>query len=350
MKSRILLSSYLTIFFLLAASVFAWDPEDHEIFDLVSALETAEGKGTTFYTLLGVSKSASLEEIKKASRKLSLSFHPDKHPGDKKIEAKFTRIGLVSAILKDEEKRKRYNFFHDNGVPRWKGTGYMYSRWQPGLGFAISFVLFVASLMQYAAQHVNYHTEIKRIQRFRTAAKQAAYRKGEKIVDGKRIVERKKVKISTSPSLGNDAEDESSIPTPKSRQERRRMQQASGSSKATGNNKSTRLGWIDMVVEGDNVWIVEEDGLEFPLLESAASKPSFKKTFIPALINRLFGGFFLPQTTTTTPELVQVLDPTPSDHQGVEEDADISPGSLTPGNTTKTSQAKSRKGVKPKKN
>lgn len=47
---------------------------DHEIFDLVSALETAEGKGTSFYSFLNVTPTASLEQINKAYRKRSLAL------------------------------------------------------------------------------------------------------------------------------------------------------------------------------------------------------------------------------------------------------------------------------------
>ncbi|POW16213.1 hypothetical protein PSHT_06805 [Puccinia striiformis] len=282
MIRRIFLLFWILGLVLIASSVRGWDTEDHEIFDLVSALESAEGKSMTFYKFLNVSKSATLNEINKAARKLSLSIHPDKHPGNKTIEAKFSRLGLITAILRDEEKRKRYNFFHDNGVPRWKGTGYMYSRWQPGLGFAVSFVLLVATLMQYGAQHVTHRSEITRIQRFQNAAKQAAIKKSsEKSA-------RKKVKISISKSLSDEPEgkgDENEAAIPKSRQERRRMQQVTGSKV----DRPVNPGWIDMVVEGDDVWIVADDGSELPLVESAAAEPSFQRTFIPVLIKRVLG-------------------------------------------------------------
>lgn len=341
--SRILLLSWLVGLVLLTCNVRAWDTEDHEIFDLVSALESAEGKGVTFYKFLNISKSATLNEINKASRKLSLAIHPDKHPGNKSIEEKFARLGLITAILRDEDKRKRYNFFHDNGVPRWKGTGYMYSRWQPGLGFALSFVLGVATLMQYAAQHVNYRSEIQRIKRFQTAARQAAYRKPDKSGAGSKPLERKKVKISIGKSLGTDQEDggpESDTPVPKSRQERRRMQHITGSSKS-GGNKSTQPGWIDMVVEGDNVWIVTEDGSELPLVESAASEPAITRTFIPALFLRLFGTFL--------PKSIQASSTTEVQNSREEADGDKNTGTSTGASKgPQTSPLKNRKAAKVK--
>jgi molecular chaperone DnaJ len=63
------------------------------------------------YEILGVSKNASPEEIKKAYRKLALQYHPDKNPGDKKAEEKFKEIAEAYAILSDQEKRARYDRF-----------------------------------------------------------------------------------------------------------------------------------------------------------------------------------------------------------------------------------------------
>jgi DnaJ family protein C protein 1 len=61
----------------LATVVFAWTKEDHEIFDIVSALEASEGKGTTFYSWLDVSPTATLTEINKAYRKKSIQLQSD---------------------------------------------------------------------------------------------------------------------------------------------------------------------------------------------------------------------------------------------------------------------------------
>ncbi|CAJ0832926.1 15342_t:CDS:2 [Entrophospora sp. SA101] len=106
---------------------------DHEIFDLVDDLENAEGEDVTFYSWLGVKPTASEKEINKAYRKLSLTLHPDKNP-DRDSKEKFSRLGLIGAILRNSESRERYNFFLKNGVPKWRGTGYYYNRHRPGLG------------------------------------------------------------------------------------------------------------------------------------------------------------------------------------------------------------------------
>lgn len=67
-----------------------------------------------FYKVLGVSRDASASDIKKAYRKLAVQFHPDKNPGDKEAEDKFKEISAAFDILKDPEKRAKYDQFgHD---------------------------------------------------------------------------------------------------------------------------------------------------------------------------------------------------------------------------------------------
>lgn len=62
-----------------------------------------------YYKILGVSKTASQEEIKKAYRKLAVKYHPDKNKGDKVAEEKFKEISEANNVLSDPEKRKQYD-------------------------------------------------------------------------------------------------------------------------------------------------------------------------------------------------------------------------------------------------
>lgn len=64
-----------------------------------------------FYEILGVGRTASLEEIKKAYRQLAMRYHPDKNPGNKEAEEKFKEISNAYAILSDDDKRKKYDQF-----------------------------------------------------------------------------------------------------------------------------------------------------------------------------------------------------------------------------------------------
>jgi curved DNA-binding protein len=64
-----------------------------------------------YYTILGVSKSADAEEIKKAFRKLARKYHPDMNPGDRAAEAKFKEINEAYEVLSDADKRRKYDQF-----------------------------------------------------------------------------------------------------------------------------------------------------------------------------------------------------------------------------------------------
>ena len=69
-----------------------------------------------FYEVLGVEKTASADEIKKAYRKAAMKYHPDRNPGDKEAEAKFKEAGEAYEVLSDDDKRSRYDQFGHQGV------------------------------------------------------------------------------------------------------------------------------------------------------------------------------------------------------------------------------------------
>lgn len=69
-----------------------------------------------YYEILGVSKSASQNEIKSAFRKLALKYHPDRNQGDKEAEEKFKKINEAYQVLSDNEKRSTYDRYGKSGL------------------------------------------------------------------------------------------------------------------------------------------------------------------------------------------------------------------------------------------
>ena len=193
--------------------VASWTPADHEIFRLRDEIAAAEGPETTFYDFLGVKPSASQEDISKAYRKKSRLIHPDKakqsfiasraqstpktKPGQKKqkpgvhvskppseseIQAhvkkaseRFARLGVIAKILKGSG-RERYDFFLENGFPAWRGTGYYYARFRPGLG-TVLVGLFVlgGGGAHYAALYLSWKRQREFVDRYVRHARRAAW-------------------------------------------------------------------------------------------------------------------------------------------------------------------------------
>lgn len=95
-----------------------------------------------YYKILGVEKTASQKEIKKAYRRLARKYHPDVNPGDKTAEARFKDINEAHEVLSDPEKRRKYDQLGANWQ-QWQRTGgdprgFDWSQWfaggQPGGG------------------------------------------------------------------------------------------------------------------------------------------------------------------------------------------------------------------------
>ncbi|KIY45281.1 DnaJ-domain-containing protein [Fistulina hepatica ATCC 64428] len=260
---------FFVVLAVLATVVLGWEKEDHEIFDLVGDLEAAEGKGTTFYSWLGVSSTASTNEIARAYRKKSMQLHPDKNPGVKGVHERFARLGVISTILRNPESRERYDFFYRNGVPKWRGTGYYYSRYRPGLGTVLVFLIILTSGMQYVAQKINYNKDLQRVQRFMREARSTAW--GPKMVP---LPGQKKVRVNLG---GSPRYDEDGYPIP------------------------GKL--LDMVVDEQNVYILDTETGEMHLLdESAATPAAVSRTWFLYLVHLLYSKTVRPYLTGRAPQ------------------------------------------------
>ncbi|MHC4230897.1 MAG: molecular chaperone DnaJ [Planctomycetota bacterium] len=83
-----------------------------------------------YYEVLGVSKSASADDIKRAYRRMAIKYHPDKNPDNKEAETKFKECAEAYEVLSDPEKRQRYDQFGHEGL---RGIGmrdYSHMKWQ----------------------------------------------------------------------------------------------------------------------------------------------------------------------------------------------------------------------------
>ncbi|KAG9005762.1 hypothetical protein FRB94_001328 [Tulasnella sp. JGI-2019a] len=236
MRATYLLATLFTLF----TFALAWSKEDYEIFDLVSAIEAAEGPGTTFYSWLEISSKATSSDISKAYRKKSLALHPDKNPNVKGIQQRYARLGVVAAILRDAAGRERYDFFYKNGVPKWRGTGYYYSRYRPGLISVLVFLVTLTSCMQLFVQRYNYRKDKRRIQGYITKAKKLAWGPDMKPQPGA-----KKVRILLTEQPGDDRS-------------------------------------FEMLVEGEDVYLIT-DGEKELLDENVAIKPPWSNTWAISL-------------------------------------------------------------------
>ena len=77
-----------------------------------------------YYEILGVSKTASSDELKKSYRKIAMKYHPDKNPNDKEAEVKFKEAAEAYSVLSDSQKRQQYDQFGHAGVNSGGGPGF----------------------------------------------------------------------------------------------------------------------------------------------------------------------------------------------------------------------------------
>ena len=83
-----------------------------------------------YYAILGLTKTASADEIKKTFRKLARKYHPDMNPGNKEAEARFKEVNEAYEVLSDPEKRKKY----DQYGQYWKQAATAGGGWPGGAG------------------------------------------------------------------------------------------------------------------------------------------------------------------------------------------------------------------------
>ncbi|KAK6213661.1 putative DnaJ domain-containing protein [Colletotrichum tabaci] len=247
MKFSSILSVGLLVVSPLAA---AWSKEDREIFRIRDEIKAHEANpDLTFYELLGVKNSATIDEITKAYRKISRTLHPDKvrqqliaertkakkkatkepgvnvqkPPTQKEIKSavkiasdRQARLGLVRNILSGPD-RDRYDHFLKNGFPAWKGTNYYYNRYRPGLGTVLFGVFLVgAGAFHYIALYMSWKRQKDFVERYIRFARNAAW--GDNLsIPG--------IDTTPAPAPAPPADDEEGPQQPMNRKQRRMQEQ-----------------------------------------------------------------------------------------------------------------------------
>jgi molecular chaperone DnaJ len=88
-----------------------------------------------YYEVLGLEKSATAEEVKKAYRRLAIKFHPDKNAGDKAAEEKFKELGEAYEVLNDPQSRAAYDQYGHAAFDRRAGAGFSACRIPRSIGY-----------------------------------------------------------------------------------------------------------------------------------------------------------------------------------------------------------------------
>lgn len=140
---KIFYFTFLLVSLVFIESSHAWDNDDLEIFDLVELVNQ------NFYTMLGINQDASLSEIKRAFRNLSVVLHPDKNDAED-ANVVFRNLVSVYEVLKDPAKREKYDNVLKNGLPNWKSAVYYYRKARK-MGLAESSILLfiIVTICQY---------------------------------------------------------------------------------------------------------------------------------------------------------------------------------------------------------
>ncbi|KAL2857725.1 hypothetical protein BJY01DRAFT_201979 [Aspergillus pseudoustus] len=380
MKTIALRLFLLAVLCVLAA---AWTKEDYEIFRLHDEITATEGLNVTFYDFLGARPNAKQEELNKAYRQKSRLLHPDKvkrsfiansskdksksktsqkgvhvnrGPTKREIDTavkeaheRAQRLNTVANILRGPA-RERYDYFMKHGFPKWRGTGYYYSRFRPGLGSVlVGLFLVFGGGAHYAALVLSWKRQRDFVDRYIRQARRAAWG-DETGIRGLGVA------AAPVPTPAPEAVEASAIPMNRRQKrmmdkENRKPKKATKSS-SRGSGTATPTGEVEptgerkrVVAENGKVLIVDsignvfleeetEDGerQEFLLDVEEIQRPSVRDTLIftlPAWVYRKTLGPVLGTSGVTDNE------PVVGEEQEAEEQVEQSSSAMASGNATR---------------
>ena len=118
-----------------------------------------------YYEVLGVSKSATPEELKKKYRKIALKYHPDRNPDNHEAEEKFKEASEAYEVLTDQEKKSQYDQFGHAGLGGGAGGGNPFGG---GSGFGDILVMYSVSFLAVEAAVAVVDLQVNQVQTFAT--------------------------------------------------------------------------------------------------------------------------------------------------------------------------------------
>ncbi|KAG8824227.1 hypothetical protein FRC17_009149 [Serendipita sp. 399] len=187
---------------------------------------------------------------------------PDKNHGVVGANERYARLGVVAQILRSEG-RERYDFWMKRGVPKWRGTGYYYSRFRPGLGTVLVFLTLLTAGLQHVVHRMTYKSELARVRRFVSLARKAAWG----------------AKYEQNPEFQPPGENVS----------RKVRVNIRGNTEVEGEEQTYLPGkMVDMLVQGDRVYLLD-GGERHVLDENVPLKPVLTRTWPFSLVNWLLG-------------------------------------------------------------
>lgn len=233
------------------------------------------GANVTFYDLLGVGPSATQDQLTKAYRKKARELHPDKArrgfeakrvlqnkkkgkkvskpPSKREIDAfmkeataNYQRLSVIANVLKGPG-RERYDHFLKNGFPKWRGTGYYYARFRPGLGSVmIGLLVVMGGGMHYFALVMSWKRRREFVQRYIRHARRTAWgdESGIQGIPG--------IDPGATPPVNNQQWDEPSDEmAPMNRRQKRAMEKENRKDKKVQAAKKARSSGISTPVEAE---------------------------------------------------------------------------------------------------
>lgn len=212
---------------------------------------------------------------------------PDRNPGRADAQKRFERLGVINKILRDE-RRDRYDHFLTNGFPRWRGTGYFYERFRPGLGSVIAFILMLSALVQRLVQGLNYRRDSARLENLRRSAQLLAWGPTFEVPGSASTQQDRKVRVPLQGLEGLPSKPDAKASEAQWTEHEKTLRKVV-STQASAGWAGSRL--VDVFVSNSGTFVLDPaSGDRLSLDADSVPKPSVLNTWPFALVKKAFGS------------------------------------------------------------